>query len=112
MARGETPFSFGSEDLVIFSSNTIPVPSNIQRRKHLETQLAGLGTRLFVDIHVSGHAAREDLRDLLLMTKPKELIPTHGDKPQKMAFATLAEELGYSKSSIHILHNGKSLKLG
>lgn len=111
MARGETPLELTNEDQVIFSCNTIPVETNIKQREHLEALLSEHGTRIFVDIHASGHAAREDLRDLLLLTKPKNIVPTHGEKKQKEALRDLAHQLGYEDKQIHILHNGKGLKL-
>jgi ribonuclease J len=68
--------------------------------------------RVFTDIHVSGHGAREDHRDLLKMLRPEHIIPTHGGMLQLNAFKQLAiHDLGYDPSKIHVLYNGQRLKL-
>ena len=36
-------------------------------------------TRIFDNVHVSGHGGREDLRDLIKLTNPEHVIPSHGD---------------------------------
>ncbi len=111
MARGETPFSFDGEDHMIFSSSVIPNPLNQERRKELEELLSQHQVRIFKDIHVSGHAAREDLRDLLLMVKPKNIIPTHGEHKHKGAFLDLALEMGFARDQVHILRNGEDIRV-
>mgnify|MGYP000870949739 CR=1 FL=1 len=111
MARGETPFVFDGEDHIIFSSPVIPNPLNQQRRKELEAMLSHHHVRIFRDIHVSGHAAREDLRDLLLMVKPEHIIPTHGEHEHKGAFLELAKEMGLNIEKVHILKNGEGIQL-
>ena len=73
------PFKLYSEDHIIFSCTIIPSPTNIANREMLENKLKKHGVRIFKDIHVSGHAAREDLRDLINLVQPKNLIPAHGD---------------------------------
>ena len=89
----------------------IPNPLNQQRRKELEAMLSHHHVRIFRDIHVSGHAAREDLRDLLLMVKPEHIIPTHGEHEHKGAFLELAKEMGLNIEKVHILKNGEGIQL-
>ena len=64
------------------------------------------------DVHVSGHAGREDLRDLVEMTNPEHIIPAHGDLDQVVAMVDLAKEMGYKfQENVHLSSNGKVLKL-
>jgi ribonuclease J len=111
MADKIIPFRFMSEDLVIFSCKTIPNKLNIDNRKILEEKLKTYGVRIFKDIHVSGHAAREDLRDLLELANPTHILPAHGDKGMMDALGELASEVGYEPKKIHILKNKDRLSL-
>ena len=112
MVDGEFKFSFSPEDHVIFSCTIIPTETNIENRRVLEEKLKMKHVRVFRDIHVSGHAAKEDLRDLLTMTKPKHLIPAHGDAEMKEALASLAIEKGYRRGrNIHLLSDGDSVEI-
>jgi len=112
IAKGDLPLEIEEGDHVIFSSNIIPVDINIKNREKLEKLLAQKGARIFKDIHVSGHGAKEDLRDLIEYTKPLHVIPTHGDKNKLNALAKLAKELGYSLGkTVHILKNGQKINI-
>ena len=106
------PFYFKSGDHVIFSCNIIPVSVNKDQRKILEQKLNALGVRIFKDIHVSGHAARQDMREFIEMVKPCHLVPVHSEKTAIAAFVELAEMCGYkSGENVHRLFNGQKLKL-
>ena len=112
MITGELPFKFEPEDHVIFSCTVIPSEVNIENRRRIEEMLKEQGIRMFKDIHVSGHASREDLRDLINLVKPKHIIPAHGEPDMKDALASLAVEKGYEKGkTVHIIHNGDMLSL-
>ena len=112
MASGELKFRFDSEDHVVFSCRTIPTATNIRNRERLEDDLRAKHVRLFMDIHTSGHGAREDLRELINLTKPQNIIPSHGSLEMRRAFASLAQEMGYSQGkNVHMVKDGDSLKL-
>ncbi|MBR9692774.1 MBL fold metallo-hydrolase [Candidatus Woesearchaeota archaeon] len=98
-------------DMVIFSSKTIPVPVSIANREKLDAKLRAKHVRIFDNIHVSGHGAREDHRDFLNMLKPKHIIPTHGNMKQLNAFRELAEEVGYKQNQIRIIKVGERVKV-
>ena len=95
IAKREFKFNLYPEDSVVFSCRTIPTPTNISNREALENELKQNGVRIFKDIHQSGHAAREDLRDFIHIIKPKNIIPAHGNKEMREALAELAGEMGY-----------------
>lgn len=112
MMNGELKFNFMSEDHIIFSCRTIPTPTNIANREKLEANLRTFNVRIFKDIHQSGHAAREDLRDLINLVKPKHIIPAHGEFKMTSALADLAVEMGYKKGqNVHLMQNGGRIKL-
>ena len=111
IAHGDYHFPLANGDFVIFSALTIPTPPTIANRKALETKLQELGVRIFTDIHVSGHSAREDLRDFILMVKPRYIIPTHAEPGKLALFAELAYQLGYEQDKVHILFNGQKVKV-
>jgi len=110
MVNEKMGFRFDSEDHVIFSCKTIPTKTNFKNREKLEKDLKKYGVRIFNDIHVSGHAAREDIRDLINMVKPKNIIPAHGYEDMRKGVADLAIDMGYNKKNIHLLKNGERVK--
>ena len=112
LAHDQFPFKLRPRDHVIFSSKTIPASVNEANKKALDRRLREKGARIFLDVHVSGHAAREDLRDLITMLKPKHVIPAHGDIPKLTTLAGLCVEMDYKiGKSVHITKNGQTLNL-
>ena len=107
----EMQFKLMQGDHVVFSCNVIPTDINIEAREKLENKLKSYGVRIFKGAHVSGHAAREDLRELLMMVKPKKIIPSHSEKDVAKEVAGLAEELGYTKEDVLVVGNGKKISL-
>ncbi|MCK4967567.1 MAG: RNase J family beta-CASP ribonuclease [Candidatus Aenigmarchaeota archaeon] len=107
IARKEFEFLFDKEDQVIFSSEVIPNPVNKANRYVLERDLKEQGVRLMEGVHTSGHARREDHRDLIRMLTPKNIIPHHGETERLASYATLAMEEGYILGdTVKILYNG------
>ncbi len=111
MMNGELKFNFMPEDHIIFSCRTIPTPTNIANRQKLEADLRTFNVRIFKDIHQSGHAAREDMRDLINLVKPQHIIPAHGEPRMLNALADLAAEMGYKKgNNVHVMRNGERIR--
>jgi len=112
IVNDDTPLKLKKGDNVIFSSSVIPTTVNINNRDKMDKKLKKKGVRIQTDIHVSGHGAREDLRDLLEILKPKHIIPAHGSLHQETPMVELASELGYKfGETSHLSSNGKVLKL-
>lgn len=112
IARNKLPLNISSHDHIIFSSKTIPTPTNEENRKELETRLKKHQVRIFDNVHVSGHGGREDLRDMIRLINPENVIPSHGDLKKTSAGAALAVELGYTlNKSVHLMQNGQCLVL-
>ena len=62
-------------------------------------------------VHVSGHGAREDLKLMFTLTKPKFFIPIHGEYSNLVQHAELAESLGIPNQSIIIAETGDLILL-
>ncbi|MBU4437637.1 MAG: MBL fold metallo-hydrolase [Candidatus Altiarchaeota archaeon] len=112
MTDGKFPFRFEHNDSVIFCARTIPGPLNAASRYILETKLRSQGVSIFDNIHVSGHAAREDHRRMLELLRPEHIIPCHGDMDMRSSYAELAVEEGYKiNKNLHILTNGADIEI-
>ncbi|MEM3405717.1 MAG: RNase J family beta-CASP ribonuclease [Candidatus Pacearchaeota archaeon] len=112
ISRNQFPLRLNKNDHVIFSSSVIPTEINKQHRQQIEKRLKNLKVRIFDNVHVSGHAGREDLRDFISILRPQNIIPAHGDIKKTFSLAELAEELGYKKEkNCYILCNGKYISL-
>ncbi len=104
--------AFEKEDQVIFSSEVIPSPINRANRFTLERDLREQGVRIMDHVHVSGHARREDHRDMIRMLKPQNIIPSHGHMEKLSSFAALATEEGYFLGkNLHILYDGAVIEI-
>ena len=109
IANGKTQFTVKPGDNVVISASVIPNPMNIANRNLMERRLKSCGARIFPNVHVSGHAGREDHRDFIRMLNPENIIPSHGDIQMLSAYTELAEEEGYKLGdNIHILRNGQA----
>ena len=109
IARGDLDFKFEQGDVVIFSCQVIPVDINIENRDKLERILRSGGVRIFRDVHVSGHGAREDHRELLEMLRPEHIIPIHAEPAKGRMMAELALQMGFKNT--HVMEDGKRLSL-
>jgi len=111
LVKGETPFKFRAGDNVIFASSVIPTPVSIVNRDRMDKRLRLKSVRVQTDIHVSGHASKEDLREFLGLLKPEHIIPAHGSLQQEAPMIELATEMGYKfGETSHLSSNGKVLK--
>ena len=111
LSRNKLPFQFQHNDHVLFSSSVIPAKINIENRTKLDNRLKKRGVRIFSNLHVSGHAGREDLRDFINMINPEHIIPAHGEHAKTAPMVELAEELGYkNKKTVHLINNKQMLR--
>jgi ribonuclease J len=83
-------------DTVIFSSRVIP--GNEAAVERVQTRLRALGVSVVTDhdhqVHVSGHPAREELRQLYHWVQPRVAIPVHGTPRHLEANAAVARACG------------------
>jgi ribonuclease J len=95
---------------VVFSSRVIP--GNERAIGTVQDNLVRRGVRLMTDadhmIHVSGHPARDELRRLYRLVRPRYSVPVHGEWRHLSAHAALAQEAGITPV---LLEDGDILSL-
>lgn len=100
-------------DTVVLSSKFIP--GNEKAISDLINNLYRRGAEVFYEktseIHVSGHASREELKLVHNLVKPTYFVPVHGEYRHLVKHAQLAVELGLPKENAIVLDNGKPLRL-
>lgn len=62
------------------------------------------------DIHVSGHAFREELKLMIKLTKPNYFIPVHGEYRHLILHARVAKEVGIAEERILLAENGQIIE--
>jgi ribonuclease J len=118
LSQGQHPdFRVDQDDAVILSSKTIP--GNEKPISRMVNGLLRQGAKVYWGdyakiraggpIHGSGHARREELRELLRFVKPAHVIPVHGELRQLMSCAELARETGTEwglpPKNVHVVEN-------
>jgi ribonuclease J len=112
LALGDTPYQLSKGDKVLFSANVIPNPMNYGQRYVIEQHLKKAGARVFEDLHVSGHAYREDHYEFIQMLNPQHIIPAHADMQMTAGYAQFAGDLGYTlDNDVHLMRNGQRLMI-
>ncbi len=98
-------------DTVIISAHPIPGNEEYINRiiNNLFSQKADVIYREEDGVHVSGHAAQEELKIMLQMVKPKYFIPIHGETRHLYSHKKLANEIGISEDKIIVPENGDSV---
>jgi len=99
-------------DTVVLSSNTIPGNEELVFRNI--DNLFKLGADVIygadAQVHVSGHPGREELKMLLSITRPKYLVPVHGEVRHLILHGRLGESLGIPSMHILIPENGRVME--
>ena len=103
----------GEGDFIIISAN--PIPGNEKTVGNVVDELLKRGCKVIYegmyDVHVSGHACREELKIIHRLVKPKYFIPVHGEHKHLRKHAELAEFLGMAKSNIFIPDVGTTVEI-
>jgi ribonuclease J len=106
--------SVGEGDLVVLSARQIPgnEPAISRLMSHCYKRGARVIDNSLARIHVSGHGSQEDLKILIEATRPKFLVPIHGDHRQLYRHKEWAETLGIVEPrNIIVFENGDVLEL-
>jgi ribonuclease J len=101
-------------DTVILSSS--PVPGN---EEHVARTIDNLFRRgadviwsaIEPNVHVSGHAARDELGELVRILRPTYAIPLHGEYRMQVLYKRVAIEAGVPAENVLFLEIGRSLKI-
>ena len=114
MAYGEhSQVTLNRNDLVVLSSS--PIPGNERLIGRIVNELTKNGISVLrdsaVEVHVSGHACREELKLLQALLKPKYFMPIHGEQRHLVANKELALDMGMPEENIFISDIGKVLEI-
>ena len=113
MANSSHKVNVGKGDMVIISASSIP--GNEKSVGRVINQLYQHGAKVIyermADVHVSGHACKEELKLMLTLTKPKCFIPVHGEARHLYQHKELAEELGIPEEDIFVTEIGDIVEL-
>jgi len=114
MALGEHKrVSIMKGDMVIISAS--PIPGNERAISNTINRLIKQGADVFYEsiagVHVSGHAAQEEIKIMINLTNPKYFIPVHGENKHKVQNAHIAESMGINEKNIIIAEDGDIIKM-
>ncbi len=100
-------------DTVILSAKMIPGNERSIGKiiNHLFRRGANVIYEKVSEIHVSGHASKEELKLMLNMVRPKYFMPVHGEYRHLVYHSRLAEKVGIPKENVFILENGEILEI-
>lgn len=118
MSEGEHKYlNLKEGDTVIISSS--PIPGNEIRYEQISDRLSRKGVKLFrhptheLDgcgpLHVSGHAKRDEMREMIELVRPKFFIPVHGGPLKRKYHIELGVQEGVLRKNTLLPENGDSL---
>ena len=100
-------------DRVIISASSIP--GNEKGIGTVINELFRKGAEVIyeklAEVHVSGHACREELKLMLALTQPKYFVPIHGEYRHMRAHAELAKQMGVAPKNVFISDVGRVFEI-
>ncbi|HEX8035793.1 MAG TPA: ribonuclease J [Ktedonobacterales bacterium] len=114
IAAGTHPrIQLREHDTVILSAT--PIPGNDDTVARTLDNLFRAGAQVIYSaidpgVHVSGHASRDELREVLGLVRPRFVAPIHGEYRHQALYATMAGEAGYSAERILLADLGQVLE--
>jgi ribonuclease J len=101
-------------DSVIVSAT--PIPGNEELVNRTINNLFRAGAEVYhherMQVHVSGHASREEHKLMLNLIRPRFFIPIHGEYRHLVLHARMAEQVGVAKENIFVAESGQVLEFG
>jgi len=101
------------KDVVVLSSSAIP--GNERLVGKIINALVKNGVKVVndstEDVHVSGHACREEIKLMMALLKPKYLMPIHGEYKHLYANKDIGEFMGIPSENIFISELGRVLEI-
>ncbi|HPX93131.1 MAG TPA: ribonuclease J [Bacillota bacterium] len=99
-------------DTVILSSSMIP--GNEEAIYRVVNELFMKGAQVIYEslseVHASGHACQDELKQILTLTRPRYFIPSHGEFRMLYRHAELASRMGIPNDRIALAKNGDILE--
>lgn len=113
MSTGDDKVALGENDLVVLSSS--PIPGNEKSIYNLINNLYRRGAQVLYgsleQLHVSGHACKEEIKLMLSLLKPEYFIPVHGEYRHLKQHMDLAISMGVDKNNTLIAEVGNCISL-
>lgn len=100
-------------DTVVLSAHTIPGNEEFVSRiiNRLMKQGADVLYEHIAQVHVSGHASREEMKLMINLVRPRFFIPIHGELRHLVQHGKIAQEMGIAPDNIAVVENGTVLEL-
>ncbi|GBR76325.1 ribonuclease J [Candidatus Termititenax persephonae] len=102
------------EDTVIISAS--PIPGNEKDINETINNLYRIGVRVLYDqvkeIHASGHACAEEIKELIKAVKPRFFAPVHGEYKHLYSNILNGQKVGLRRNNSFLLQNGDQLEIG
>ena len=112
-AGGHKQIQLEAGDTVILSSRVIP--GNERTIARLIDHLYRRGAEVYYEavacVHVSGHAAQDELRIMLNLVRPTYFVPVHGEYRFLVRHCELAREVGVDANGVFLVENGQVLEI-
>jgi ribonuclease J len=114
MAMGDHQFvKIQPEDTVVYSASA--VPGNEETVARSIDNLYRRGAKVIYQavhsgIHVSGHASREELKEMIRLLRPKYCVPIHGEYRMLMLYRELALEEGVPPANVIVADIGQVIE--
>jgi ribonuclease J len=100
-------------DWVVISAR--PIPGNERLVHQTVNNLYRHGAKVFYsevgNVHVTGHAQRDELREMLDAVRPRFFIPVHGEFRQLVLHSEVAREAGLDDDRIIVVEDGEAVEL-
>ena len=114
MANGDhRHVAIAKGDTIVLSAN--PIPGNEQAVYRNVDNLFRLGAEVLYNrisnIHVRGHASREELKIIQGLVQPEYFVPIHGEYRHLVVHARLAESVGVPEGNAFIMTDGDVLEI-
>ncbi len=105
-------FDIQAGDTVVLSSH--PIPGNEENVYRTINRLFQRGANVIYEgiapVHVSGHASQEEMKLLLHLVRPHNVVPVHGELRHLKQHGVLAQQLGYAPENIAVVENGQVIE--
>jgi len=92
-----------------------PIPGNERMVHQTVNNLYRHGARVFYSevghVHVTGHAHRDELREMLDAVRPRFFIPVHGEYRQLLLHSEIARDAGIDEDRILVVEDGEMVEV-